>query len=35
MDIYGVLRVHFGFNVGFLIGISLGFLWVSPRVSFI
>ena len=26
-------RVHVGFNVGFLIRISLGFLWVSPRVS--
>jgi len=26
-------RVHLGFHVGFLIRISLGFLWVSPRVS--
>jgi len=27
--IYGFFRVH----LGFLIRISLGFLWVSPRVS--
>ena len=26
-------RVHLGLHVGFLIMISLGFLWVSPRVS--
>ena len=31
--IYGFFRVHLGFNVGCLIRISLGFLWVSPRVS--
>ena len=29
--IYGFFRVHLGFHVGFLIRISLGFLWVSPR----
>ena len=33
MDIYGFFRVHLGFHVGFLIRISSGFLWVSPRVS--
>ena len=27
------LRVHLGLHVGFLIRISFGFLWVSPRVS--
>ena len=27
------LGFHLGFHVGFLIRISLGFLWVSPRVS--
>jgi len=32
--IYGFFRVHLGLHVGFLIRISLGFLWVSrPRVS--
>ena len=31
--IYGFFRVHLGFHVGFLIRISLRFLWVSPRVS--
>ena len=31
--IYGFFRVHEGFHVGFLIRISLGCLWVSPRVS--
>ena len=35
--IYGLFRVHFGvscrgFLSGVLIRISLGFLWVSPRV---
>ena len=30
--IYGFFRVHLGLHVGFLIRISLGFLWVSPRV---
>ena len=29
--IYGFFRVHLGFHVGFLIRISLGFLWVSHR----
>ena len=29
--ICGFFRVHLGFHVGFLIRISLGFLWVSPR----
>ena len=29
----GFFRVHLGFHVGFLIRISLGFLWVSPRIS--
>ena len=31
--IYGFFRVHLGIQVGFLIRISLGFLWVSPRAS--
>ena len=34
--ICGVFRVHivsYELHVGFLIRISLGFLWVSPRVS--
>jgi hypothetical protein len=30
--IYGFFRVHLGLHVGFLIRISLGLLWVSPRV---
>ena len=30
---YGFFRIHLGFHLGFLIRISLGFLWVSPRVS--
>ena len=30
--IYGFFRVHLGLHVGFLIRISLRFLWVSPRV---
>ena len=29
--ICGFFRVHLGFHVGFLIRISLGLLWVSPR----
>jgi len=31
--IYGFFRVHLGLHARFLIRISLGFLWVSPRVS--
>ena len=31
--IYGFFRVHLGLHVGFLMRISLRFLWVSPRVS--
>ena len=31
--IYGFFRVHLVFHAGFLIRISLGLLWVSPRVS--
>jgi hypothetical protein len=31
--IYGFFRVHLELHVEFLIRISLGFLWVSPRVS--
>ena len=31
--IYFFFRVHLGLHVGFLIRISLRFLWVSPRVS--
>ena len=31
--IYGFFRVDLGFHVVFFIRISLGFLWVSPRVS--
>ena len=31
--IYGFFRVQLGLHVGFLIRISLGCLWVSPRVS--
>ena len=31
--IHGFFRVHLRLHVGFLIRISLGFLWVSRRVS--
>jgi len=31
--IYGFFRAHLGLHVGFLIRISLRFLWLSPRVS--
>ena len=31
--IYGFFRVYLWLHVGFLIRISLGFLWLSPRVS--
>ena len=33
--IYGFFRVHLGLHLGFLIRISLGFLWVAPtKLSF-